>query len=120
MFIFGVNFPETRLVAAALQSFYGIGPAVSRTLMARFRIHNTARIGELDARQTDNLAAQLSTMTIENDLKRGMRENIRRLRDMGTYRGRRHAMGFPVRGQNTRSQVSFFEGEELNKIERRA
>jgi hypothetical protein len=44
-------------------------------------------------------------MTIENDLRRKLRDNIARLRDMGSYRGRRHAMGLPVRGQRTRSQV---------------
>lgn len=46
-------------------------------------------------------------MTIENDLKREMRENIKRLRDIGTYRGKRHALGLPVRGQRTRTQVCF-------------
>lgn len=44
-------------------------------------------------------------MTIENDLRRQVRDNIRRLKDMGSYRGRRHAMGMPVRGQRTRTQV---------------
>lgn len=52
------------------------------------------------------LEAELSTMTLENTLRRQVRENIRRLRDMGAYRGRRHAVGLPVRGQRTRSQVS--------------
>lgn len=49
--------------------------------------------------------AELSKLTIESALQRKIQENIIRLRDMGTYRGRRHAMGLPVRGQNTRSQV---------------
>lgn len=47
-------------------------------------------------------------MTIDNELRRQLHENIRRLRDMGSYRGRRHATGLPVRGQNTRSQVCVF------------
>jgi CTP:molybdopterin cytidylyltransferase MocA len=51
------------------------------------------------------ITAELSELTIENDLRRKLRDNIRRLRDMGSYRGRRHAMGLPVRGQRTRSQV---------------
>jgi len=46
-------------------------------------------------------------MTIETDLRTSVRENIMRLRDMGSYRGRRHAMGLPVRGQRTRSQVRY-------------
>lgn len=52
-----------------------------------------------------DLNAELSGMTIENDLKREMRENIKRLRDIGAYRGKRHALGLPVRGQRTRTQV---------------
>lgn len=74
--------------------------------MARFSIHKTARVGALRDRQLDDLAAELSTMTLENDLRRQLVDNIKRLRDMGSYRGRRHAMGLPVRGQRTRTQVS--------------
>jgi len=73
--------------------------------MARLYIHPTAKIGTLAARQITDLTAELSNMKLENDLRREMQDNIKRLRDMGTYRGRRHAMGLPVRGQNTRSQV---------------
>ncbi|KAK4958595.1 hypothetical protein LTR28_005473, partial [Elasticomyces elasticus] len=102
--IFGVNFPENRMVKRSLETFYGIGPRVSQGLMARFHIHPTARVGALANNQITELAAELSNMTIENNLRRKMRDNIKRLRDMGTYRGRRHAMSLPVRGQNTRSQ----------------
>ena len=105
MFIYGVNFEPQWLVSRSLQSFYGIGPNVCTKLMARFQIHKQARIGALGDRQINDLAAELSTMTLENDLRRQLVDNIKRLRDMGTYRGRRHAMGLPARGQNTRSQV---------------
>ena len=74
--------------------------------MARFHIHPTAKIGSLGNKQVLDLTAELSDMNIENDLRRQLRENIKRLRDMGSYRGRRHAMGLPVRGQRTRTQVS--------------
>jgi len=73
--------------------------------MARFHVHPTARIGALADGQINGLAATLSTMVIDNDLKRQLVANIRRLKDMGTYRGKRHAMGLPVRGQRTRTQV---------------
>ena len=106
VFIAGTNFLETRLVSRALQSFYGIGPQLRTSLMSRFHIHSTAKIGDLQSSQIDNLAAALGKLTIENDLRRQVVDNIRRLRDMGTYRGRRHAMGLPVRGQRTRTQVS--------------
>ena len=93
-------------MSRALQSFYGIGPQVCERLMARFYIHKMAKIGSLNNKQINDMAAELSTMKLENDLRRQLVDNIKRLRDMGTYRGRRHAMGLPVRGQNTRSQVS--------------
>jgi small subunit ribosomal protein S13 len=74
--------------------------------MARFSIHKTAKVGMLNDGQINGIVAELSSMTLENDLRRQLVENIRRLRDMGAYRGRRHAMNLPVRGQRTRSQVS--------------
>lgn len=63
------------------------------------------KVGDLGDKTINGIAAELSNMTIENDLRRKLRDNIKRLRDMGTYRGRRHAMGLPVRGQRTRTQV---------------
>lgn len=75
--------------------------------MAQFHIHPSARIGSLADKQIMELNAELSSMKIENDLRRQVYGNIKRLRDMGTYVGKRHAMGLPVRGQRTRSQVCF-------------
>jgi ribosomal protein S13 len=78
--------------------------------MSKFHIHKTARIGNLGEKQMNSLAGELAEMTIESDLRGQMQNNIKRLRDMGTYRGRRHAMGLPVRGQRTRTQVSLVYG----------
>ncbi|WEW61333.1 hypothetical protein PRK78_006823 [Emydomyces testavorans] len=72
--------------------------------MARFHIHPTATIGDLANKQVLDLTAALSNMKIENELRREILDNIRRLKDTGTYRGRRHALNLPVRGQRTRSQ----------------
>ncbi|KAG7002161.1 ribosome biogenesis protein ytm1 [Physcia stellaris] len=138
VFILQNNFPEGRLVKVfplslrllqafpqlmpslpkqkCLETFYGIGPQLSSRLMARYYIHPTAKVGSLVNKQVLDLNAELSTMNIENDLKRKLRDNIKRLRDMGTYRGRRHAMGLPVRGQRTRTQTA--TASRLNKIER--
>jgi small subunit ribosomal protein S13 len=105
VFIFGFNFLEGQLVSRSLKSFYGLGPQACTKLMSKFHIHSTARIGALGDRQIDGLSLELSQMTLQQDLKKQLQENIKRLRDMGTYRGRRHAMGLPVRGQRTRTQV---------------
>jgi small subunit ribosomal protein S13 len=117
VFILGVNFQEGRLVSRALQHFYGIGPLVARQVMARFHIHPTAKVGALAQKQVLDLTAELSNMHIENDLRREMRDNIARLRDMKSYRGTRHAMGLPVRGQRTRTQTN--TANKLNKVERK-
>ncbi|KAI4209695.1 MAG: hypothetical protein LQ351_007403 [Letrouitia transgressa] len=81
--------------------------------MAKLYIHPTAEVGSLADKQVLDLTAELSNMTIENDLRRQLQENIKRLRDMGTHRGRRHAMGLPVRGQRTRTQTA--TASKLNK-----
>jgi hypothetical protein len=80
--------------------------------MSKFHIHKTARIGNLGEKQMNSLAGELAEMTLESDLRGQLQNNIKRLRDMGTYRGRRHAMGLPVRGQRTRTQVSNLFCEE--------
>jgi small subunit ribosomal protein S13 len=84
--------------------------------MAKFHIHPWAKVGSLKNATVMDLTAELSTMKIENDARREVQDNIRRLKDMGTYRGRRHAMGLPVRGQRTRNQIN--TARKLNKIMR--
>lgn len=74
-------------------------------------------MGSLAPKTITALTAELSTMKIENDARKEVQDNIKRLRDMGTYRGKRHAMNLPVRGQRTRTQI--WTARKLNKIERR-
>ncbi|MCJ1307914.1 hypothetical protein MMC25_001562 [Agyrium rufum] len=116
VFILGQNFPEALYVARALRTFYGIGSDLSSRLMSRFYIHPQAKLSSLTQKQVLDLNAELTTLKIENELRRDIRENIRRLRDMGSYRGRRHVQGLPVRGQKTRTQTA--TANRLNKVER--
>ncbi|OTB05809.1 hypothetical protein M426DRAFT_319491 [Hypoxylon sp. CI-4A] len=112
----GVNFHEKKLVKKALETFYGLGPQLSARIMAKYTIHPHARLATIPPKTITALTAELSTMTIENDARRIVQDNIKRLRDMGTYRGRRHAMGLPVRGQRTRTQTE--TAKKLNMLER--
>jgi small subunit ribosomal protein S13 len=91
----------------SLETFFGIGNNSSSRLLSRFNIHPTCRVGELANKQVLDLTAVLSEMKIENDLRREVLNDIKRLKETGTYRGRRHALGLPVRGQRTRTQVSY-------------
>ncbi|RQM05462.1 hypothetical protein DH86_00002007, partial [Scytalidium sp. 3C] len=112
----GIYEELSRADKKSLETFYGIGAQHSNRLLAKFSIHPRAKVGALPTKTITALTAELSNMTIENDLRRQLRDNIRRLRDMGSYRGRRHAMGLPVRGQRTRSQIQ--TSRKLNKVER--
>jgi small subunit ribosomal protein S13 len=105
VFINGFSFTEASLVKRSLESFFGIGPKVCQRIMAKHYIHPWAKVGALKNSTVLELTAELANMKIENDLRRQVQGDIARLRDMGTYRGRRHAMGLPVRGQKTRTQV---------------
>ncbi|KAF2405627.1 30S ribosomal protein S13 [Trichodelitschia bisporula] len=116
-FIYTASFTETTLVKKALESFYGIGKDVSIRILARHYIHPLAKVGALPSQKLLDLTAELTGMKIENDKRRELRDNIQRLRDMGTYRGRRHVMGLPVRGQNTRSQIN--TARRLNMVQRK-
>jgi len=80
-------------------------------------LHSTAKVGELAQNQVLEINAALDSMKIENNLRRQVLQDIQRLRDTGTYRGRRHAMSLPVRGQNTRSQIK--TATKLNRVERK-
>ncbi|KAJ6086362.1 Ribosomal protein S13 [Penicillium sp. IBT 16267x] len=109
--------PNTIYQQKSLESFFGIGNNTSSRLLARFNIHPTCRVGELANKQVLDLTAVLSDMKIENDLRREVLNDIKRLKETGTYRGRRHALGLPVRGQRTRTQIK--TPVRLNRMERR-
>lgn len=100
----------------ALTSFFAVGTQSAERIMAKFSIFPRQRIETLSPKTILQLTAELSTMTIENDARKVVQDNIKRLKDMGSYRGRRHAMGLPVRGQRTRNQNA--TANRLNRVER--
>ncbi|RWA11256.1 hypothetical protein EKO27_g3852 [Xylaria grammica] len=96
--ILGANFHEKKLVKKALESFYGLGPQASARIMAKYTIHPLARMGTIPAKTVTALTAELSNMTIENDARRIVQDNIKRLRDMATYRGVATQWAYPSVG----------------------
>ncbi|TID27677.1 30S ribosomal protein S13 [Venturia nashicola] len=115
-FLLTKSFPEVQLVKKALESFYGIGPLVSKKVMAKHCIHETSTLSALSNQKILDLTAEMTGMKLESDLKREVRGKILRLKDMGTYRGKRHAMGLPVRGQNTKSG-QIHSARKMNRVE---
>lgn len=113
----GIQIPDHTKVKHGLLSFYGISHYTSSRILATLSIHDHATMASLTEHQMNALSQHLTSLTIENDLKRKLHADIAHLRNVGTYRGRRHAMGLPVRGQNT--QNNHRTARKLNRVERR-
>ena len=114
--ILGNFLPDHRPVRYALLTFRGIGQKTAADICSRLQFHETLKLGEMSERQLNALAHEVGELKLENDLVRSVRDNIHRLRRIGSYRGRRHAAGLPVRGQQT--QCNAKTARKLNKVDR--
>jgi small subunit ribosomal protein S13 len=108
--IAGVNIPDNKHVVISLRYVYGIGPTTARSLCVQTGIKPTAKVSELSEDQLDALRNEISKMTVEGDLRREVSMNIKRLMDLGTYRGIRHRRGLPVNGQRTKTNARTRKG----------
>jgi small subunit ribosomal protein S13 len=108
--IAGVNIPDNKHVVISLRYVYGIGATVSRNLCKLTGINPTAKVSELSEDQLDSLRSEIGKITVEGDLRREVSMNIKRLMDLGTYRGIRHRKGLPVRGQRTKTNARTRKG----------
>ena len=109
--IAGVNIPTNKRVVIALQYIHGIGPAKARDIVAKVGIEDARRVNQL----TDAEVLQIREMLdrdymVEGDLRREVAMNIKRLMDLGCYRGLRHRKGLPVRGQRTHTNARTRKG----------
>lgn len=103
----GVNIPDNLRVEFSLQKIYGVGPAVARRVLGTANITGNPRVKELTEDELSRIRAAIDRNghSIEGDLRREVQMNIRRLIDIGCYRGLRHRRGLPVRGQRTRTNA---------------
>jgi len=108
--IAGVNIPNHQHAEIALQAIYGIGRARARAICAAANIKNDAKIKDLSESEMDRLREQVARVAVEGDLRREVSMNIKRLMDLGCYRGQRHRKGLPVRGQRTRTNARTRKG----------
>jgi len=106
----GVNISNHQHAAIAITAIYGIGRSRARTICALAGISGAAKMKDLSDAQMDKLREQVGKFTIEGDLRREVSMNIKRLMDLGTYRGQRHKRGLPVRGQRTRTNARTRKG----------
>ena len=104
--IAGVDLPRDKRVEIGLTYIYGIGLTRSKTILEETGVNPDTRVKELSDADVAALRQAIETnYQVEGDLRRWEAMNIKRLMDIGTYRGRRHRMGLPVRGQRTRTNA---------------
>ena len=108
--IAGVNIPNHQHTEVALQAIYGIGRARARAICVAANVKSDAKIKDLSESDMDRLREQVGRFAVEGDLRREVSMNIKRLMDLGCYRGQRHRKGLPVRGQRTRTNARTRKG----------
>ena len=108
--IAGINVPDQKIAVIALQSIYGIGPTRASEILANAGVEESARLKDLDESVVDKIRAEVAKFTVEGDPRREVSMNIKRLIDLGTYRGLRHRRGLPVRGQRTKTNARTRKG----------
>jgi len=108
--IAGINIPERKHTVIALRAIYGIGPTRARQICAAAGVKPDAKVRDLKEAELDALRAEVGKHTVEGDLRREVSMSIKRLMDLGCYRGLRHRRGLPVRGQRTRTNARTRKG----------
>jgi small subunit ribosomal protein S13 len=110
--IAGVNIPTQKRVEVALTYIYGIGPTKAKEIMAKVGIPPERRVNELAEQEVIRIREVIDReYQVEGDLRREVAMNIKRLLDLGCYRGLRHRRGLPVRGQRTHTNARTRKGK---------
>lgn len=108
--IAGVNIPNHKHAEIALTAIYGVGRTRAKKICDVAGVARNAKMKDLTEEQMDRLREEVAKFTVEGDLRREITMNIKRLMDLGCYRGVRHRRGLPVRGQRTRTNARTRKG----------
>ncbi len=108
--IAGVNIPDNKHAAISLTYIFGIGRTRAQDLCAAAGIAPTTKIQDLSSEEVDALRTEVGKYTVEGDLRRDVTLNIKRLMDLGCYRGLRHRRSLPLRGQRTKTNARTRKG----------
>ena len=108
--IAGINIPDHKHAVIALTSIYGVGKTRSKAILAAAGIAEDVKISELSEGQIDTLRDEVAKFVVEGDLRREISMSIKRLMDLGCYRGLRQRRGLPVRGQRTKTNARTRKG----------
>jgi small subunit ribosomal protein S13 len=117
--IAGINIPDHKHAVIALTAIYGIGRQTASEICVKVGITPSVKIKELTEEQLEAIRNVVSKMTVEGDLRREVSMNIKRLMDLGCYRGIRHRRGLPLRGQRTRTNARTRKGPRRSVVGKR-
>ena len=109
--IVGVDIPNDKSILISLTYIYGIGLATSKKILADAKVDPTIRVKDLSNEDLSKIRSELSHYKVEGDLRREVLLNIKRLQEIGCYRGIRHKKGLPVRGQRTKTNARTRKGK---------
>jgi small subunit ribosomal protein S13 len=108
----GVDLPKAKRVDVALTYIYGVGLALSKQILAEIQLDPAKRVKDLSEEEVSKLTTVITkNIKVEGDLRREIQANIRRLMDIGSYRGYRHRRNLPVRGQRTKTNARTRRGK---------
>jgi small subunit ribosomal protein S13 len=109
----GVDLPKNKQVIIALTYIFGIGPSISEGILKTTSIEPTKRVKDLSEDEILKIRDAIAVFPVEGDLRRQIGQNIRRLGDIGSYRGIRHRKKLPVRGQRTHTNARTKRGKRI-------
>jgi len=113
--IAGVNIPVQKHVVIGLTAIFGIGRTRSRKICAAAKINPAKKVKDLSEDELEMLRGEVAKFRVEGDLRREVSMSIKRLIELGTYRGLRHRRGLPVRGQRTKTNARTRKGKRKSK-----
>ena len=116
----GINIPNHQQAGIALTAIYGIGRSRAVAICVAAGIEPARKIKDLTDAETDRLRENITRLTVEGDLRREVQMSIKRLIDLGCYRGSRHRKGLPVRGQRTRTNARTRKGPRKAAVKQNA
>ncbi|EHS87167.1 30S ribosomal protein S13 [Limosilactobacillus gastricus PS3] len=111
--ISGVDLPRDKRIVIGLTYIYGIGNTTAQKICAAAGVSEDVRVRDLTPDQEDKLRVQVDQLKVEGDLRREVSMNIKRLQEIGSYRGMRHRRGLPVRGQHTKNNARTRKGKAV-------
>ena len=114
--IAGVNIPLNKRVEIGLTYIYGVGRSTSNQLLAQLGISPDTYVRQLTDDEVAKLRDAIDDMSVEGDLRRERSQNVKRLMEIGSYRGMRHRRGLPVRGQNTKTNARTRKGPKRMQV----